>query len=135
MNAPESVVVPVMNSDMEFDPGFRIDMLSFCEQIIRDDAEAWNWINENTKVVILDEPTSGLDPLTALALDELLLDLKSKLDMTIVVVTHELASIQRLADRIFFIDNGALIFSGTPAEAQKAGLDTIDHFFEAGRFD
>lgn len=87
------------------------------------------------EILFCDEPTSGLDPLTALALDELLLDLKSKLDMTIVVVTHELASIQRLADRIFFIDNGALIFSGTPAEAQKAGLDTIDHFFEAGRFD
>ncbi len=87
------------------------------------------------EILFCDEPTSGLDPLTALALDELLLDLKNKLNMTIVVVTHELASIQRLADRVFFLENGYLIFSGTLAEAKQAGIASIDSFFSSGRFD
>ncbi len=87
------------------------------------------------EILFCDEPTSGLDPLNAKALDELLLDLKNKLNMTIVIVTHELASIQRLADRIFFIEDGALIFSGTLPEALKAGVPSIDSFFAAGRFD
>lgn len=87
------------------------------------------------EILFCDEPTSGLDPLNARALDELLLDLKTQLNMTIVVVTHELASIQRLADRIFFLEDGALIFSGTLTEALSAGIPPIDRFFEAGRFD
>ncbi|NLH94037.1 MAG: ATP-binding cassette domain-containing protein [Candidatus Cloacimonetes bacterium] len=87
------------------------------------------------EILFCDEPTSGLDPLTARALDELLLDLKHKLNMTIVIVTHEIASIKRLADRIFFIDKGSLIFSGTLKEALSAGIGPIDRFFEAGRFD
>jgi len=87
------------------------------------------------EILFCDEPTSGLDPLTARALDELLLDLKHKLNMTIVIVTHEIASIKRLADRIFFIDKGSLIFSGTLKEALSAGIGPIDRFFEAGHFD
>lgn len=87
------------------------------------------------EILFCDEPTSGLDPLTARALDELLLDLKHKLNMTIVIVTHEIASIKRLADRIFFIDKGSLIFSGTLKEALSAGIGPIDRFFEVGHFD
>lgn len=87
------------------------------------------------EILFCDEPTSGLDPLTASALDELLLDLKNKLNMTIVIVTHELASIQRLADRIFFIENGSLLFSGTLPELKNAGIESIDNFFRAGHFD
>ncbi len=86
------------------------------------------------EILFCDEPTSGLDPLSAHALDELLLDLKNKLGMTIVVVTHDLASIQRLADRIFFIDNGSLLFSGSLQKAKAAGLERLDQFFAAGRF-
>ncbi len=87
------------------------------------------------EILFCDEPTSGLDPLNARALDELLLDLKTQLNMTIVVVTHELASIQRLADRIFFLEHGALVFSGTPAEARSCGLAAVETFFRAGRLD
>jgi phospholipid/cholesterol/gamma-HCH transport system ATP-binding protein len=54
--------------------------------------------------------------------------------MTIVIVTHELASIHRIADRIIFLDGGKMLFNGALDEAKTAGIEQIDHFFEVGRF-
>ncbi|HPB18780.1 MAG TPA: ATP-binding cassette domain-containing protein [Candidatus Cloacimonas sp.] len=86
------------------------------------------------QILFCDEPSAGLDPLTSAALDELILSLKKQLKMTIVVVTHELASIHRIADKIIFLEQGKMLFMGTLAEAQKAGIPQIDTFFEVGRF-
>lgn len=86
------------------------------------------------QILFCDEPSAGLDPLTSAALDELILSLKKQLKMTIVVVTHELASIHRIADKIIFLEQGKMLFIGTLAEAQKAGIPQIDTFFEVGRF-
>ncbi len=86
------------------------------------------------KILFCDEPSSGLDPLTSASLDELILDLKKQLKMTIVVVTHELASIHRIADRIIFLEGGSLLFAGTLDEAQNALIPQIDRFFEVGKF-
>ena len=86
------------------------------------------------QILFCDEPSAGLDPLTAASLDELILSLKKQLKMTIVVVTHELASIHRIADKIIFLEQGKMLFNGTLAEAQKAGIPQIDTFFEVGRF-
>ncbi len=86
------------------------------------------------QILFCDEPTAGLDPLTAAALDDLLLDLRAKLKMTIVVVTHDLASIHRLADRVFFIDGQSLRFSGTLGEAKASGIPAIETFFRSGRY-
>lgn len=87
------------------------------------------------QILFCDEPTSGLDPLTALALDELLIDLKNQLNMSIVVVTHDLASIHRLADKICFIEAGSLLFKGTLTEAKRAGIPAIDTFFSSAKYD
>ena len=87
------------------------------------------------KILFCDEPSAGIDPLTSSHLDELLLELKRKLNMTIVVVTHELASIHRIADRIIFLDNGRLIFQGDLAAAKQAHIPSIDTFFRSGRYD
>ena len=87
------------------------------------------------KILFCDEPSAGIDPLTSSHLDELLLELKRKLNMTIVVVTHELASIHRIADRIIFLENGQLIFQGDLAAAKKARIPSIDTFFRSGRYD
>ncbi len=68
------------------------------------------------QVVFCDEPSSGLDPITSRLLDDLLLRLKETFRMTLVVVTHELRSIERVADRVLLIDAGGLRFSGDYAE-------------------
>ncbi len=76
-----------------------------------------------------DEPTAGLDPVTAAALDQLLLKLRRLLNMTLVIVTHELTSIQRIADRIIFLDRGKVIFQGTLDAAKQSSISTIQRFF------
>ena len=82
-------------------------------------------------ILFCDEPSAGLDPLTSLALDELILNLKKQLNMTIIVVTHELSSIHRIADKIIFLDAGKMLFSGTLENAKASGNKAIDHFFNA----
>jgi phospholipid/cholesterol/gamma-HCH transport system ATP-binding protein len=56
------------------------------------------------RIVFLDEPSAGLDPITSADLDELILDLNRSMNMTFVVVTHELPSIYRIADRVLVLD-------------------------------
>jgi len=86
------------------------------------------------EILICDEPSAGLDLLTSAALDELILKLKKMLHMSIVIVTHELASIHRIADRIIFLDNGKLLFNGTLEEAKKTDVHEVRNFFEVGTF-
>jgi len=64
----------------------------------------------------------------------LILKLKDLLNMTIVIVTHELASIHRIADRIIFLDNGKLLFTGTLEEAKQTKIPEVKTFFEVGKF-
>ena len=85
-------------------------------------------------ILICDEPSAGLDPLTSASLDELILKLKKLLKMTIVIVTHELASIHRIADRIIFIDEGRVLFSGTLQQAKKTVIPEVETFFRVGKF-
>lgn len=68
------------------------------------------------KLLFFDEPSAGLDPVTAAELDELILLLKQSMNMTIVVVTHELESAFKIADRISILGKGHFVFSGSPDE-------------------
>ncbi|MCB5260660.1 MAG: ATP-binding cassette domain-containing protein [Candidatus Cloacimonetes bacterium] len=86
------------------------------------------------EILFCDEPSAGLDPVTSESLDNLILNLKHQLKMTIVIVTHELASIHRIADKIIFLDDGKMLFYGNLQAAKQAGIEPIDHFFEVGRF-
>lgn len=81
------------------------------------------------KILFFDEPSAGLDPITALELDELIIELKEKLGITLVIVTHELESIKRIADRIIYLQKGKEIFIGTLEEAKAKSIDEIDRFF------
>lgn len=74
------------------------------------------------KLLFFDEPSAGLDPITSAELDELIISLKESMNMTIVVVTHELESVFAIADRIAILGDGALIQVGTPEEI-KASTD------------
>ncbi|TSA28530.1 ATP-binding cassette domain-containing protein [bacterium] len=87
------------------------------------------------QILFCDEPSTGLDPITSKAIDDLLLQLKHQLNMTIVVVTHELASIHRIADRIVFLDQGKALFVGTLKEALNSDIKEIQEFFTVGRFE
>ena len=87
------------------------------------------------EVVFLDEPSAGLDPVTACQLDELILRLKHERGMTFVVVTHELPSIFKIADRCAMFDKArrAMIASGTPRKLRDDCEDPfVRKFFRRG---
>ena len=81
-------------------------------------------------IVFFDEPSAGLDPIMASGLDDLILDLRKLLGITFVIVTHELDSIRKVADRILMLDRGEVIFIGTVAEAKTSSVDRTRQFFE-----
>jgi phospholipid/cholesterol/gamma-HCH transport system ATP-binding protein len=81
------------------------------------------------QVVFCDEPSSGLDPITSSRLDDLLLRLKQSFKMTLVVVTHELRSIERVADRVLLLNDGGLRFAGDSADLAATDDDFIRTFF------
>ncbi|MHB2154454.1 ABC transporter ATP-binding protein [Calditrichota bacterium GD2] len=83
------------------------------------------------KVLFADEPAAGLDPVTAAALDRLLLNLRDLLGMTLVVVTHEVGSIRRIADRILFLHKGKAVFYGKLSDALKSDIEPVQKFFNA----
>lgn len=66
--------------------------------------------------VLYDEPHAGLDPITADSIDHLIKDLQKSQGMTSVVVTHEMRSVFRIADRVVFLEKGLVHWTGSPAE-------------------
>jgi phospholipid/cholesterol/gamma-HCH transport system ATP-binding protein len=70
------------------------------------------------EILFFDEPSAGLDPIIAAGVDQLILDLKKAFQMTVIVVTHELASAFLIADRMVMIDKGNVIATG-PTEAMR----------------
>jgi phospholipid/cholesterol/gamma-HCH transport system ATP-binding protein len=76
-------------------------------------------------LLFCDEPSAGLDPVVSSALDELILRLRDAMGMTIVVVTHELDSAFRIADRITVLDRGDILQIGTVDEIKESSNDRI----------
>jgi phospholipid/cholesterol/gamma-HCH transport system ATP-binding protein len=85
------------------------------------------------ELLCLDEPSSGLDPVTADALDELILELKALLGLTIVLVTHDMDSLWRVADHVALLAGGKMIGSGTMEEMSEAEDPRIREFFAGPR--
>jgi phospholipid/cholesterol/gamma-HCH transport system ATP-binding protein len=81
-------------------------------------------------VLFCDEPSAGLDPLTSAELDELILRLRDRFGMSIVVVTHELLSIERIAERAIMLSQGKVIADGTLAEVKATDHPEIHSFFQ-----
>jgi phospholipid/cholesterol/gamma-HCH transport system ATP-binding protein len=77
------------------------------------------------KILFLDEPSAGLDPITSAELDQLIRRLANSLGMTLVIVTHELASIYAIADRVIMLDKEtrSIVAEGDP----RVLRDTSDH--------
>src|SRR3954447_20743679 len=80
------------------------------------------------KILFYDEPSAGLDPVTSAEIDQLILDLNHKLGVTSVVVTHEMDSAFRIADRMVLLDRGKFIVSGTPDEMRHSADPLVKQF-------
>jgi phospholipid/cholesterol/gamma-HCH transport system ATP-binding protein len=80
-------------------------------------------------LLFCDEPSAGLDPVTAAGLDELLLSLRARLSITIVVVSHELASIKKIADNIVFLYRGNVLYEGPLESAERFTSGPVFDFF------
>ena len=78
-------------------------------------------------LLFCDEPSAGLDPVVSSALDELILRLRSAMQMTIVVVTHELDSAFKIADRITVLDQGEILTIGTVDEVRNSSNERIQN--------
>lgn len=82
------------------------------------------------EIIFYDEPSSGLDPITTAKIDELIVDMQRKLGVTSVVVTHDMASACRIADRIAMVYEGELIAVDTVARFQKLEDERVQAFFK-----
>jgi len=85
------------------------------------------------EVLFLDEPTSGLDPISSDAIDELVLELKRSLGLTIVTVTHDMDSLWRVADRVALLANGRVAVDGTMHELAASAHPVAHEFFGGAR--
>jgi phospholipid/cholesterol/gamma-HCH transport system ATP-binding protein len=79
-------------------------------------------------VLLYDEPTSGLDPVIAHAIDELILETRDSKGMTSVVVSHDISSIFRIADRIAMLDAGTVVAYGTPEDMRASDNPKVQEF-------
>ena len=82
------------------------------------------------EILVFDEPSAGLDPIVAAELDEVILVLKKAFQMTVIVVTHELASAFRIADRIGMLYQGTFLAVGTKDEIRSSEHPRIRQFLE-----
>ncbi|HTE55067.1 MAG TPA: ATP-binding cassette domain-containing protein [Kofleriaceae bacterium] len=81
-------------------------------------------------LLFCDEPSAGLDPLTSAELDELILRMRDRFGMAIVVVTHELMSIERIADKALMLSSGKIVADGTLGEVKASDHPEIRAFFQ-----
>ena len=85
------------------------------------------------ELLFLDEPTAGLDPIIAAAFDDLVLHLKRVLGLTVVMVTHDLDSLWRIATRVAVLGNGKVLDIGTMEELSKSDDPLVHEYFNGPR--
>lgn len=82
------------------------------------------------EVILYDEPTTGLDPIRADIINELILKMQSKLKVTSVVVTHDMASAYKIADRIIMLDKGHIIADGSVEDIREHSSSLVQNFIQ-----
>jgi phospholipid/cholesterol/gamma-HCH transport system ATP-binding protein len=83
------------------------------------------------ELLFLDEPTSGLDPITARAFDQLIRTLCDNLGLTIVLVTHDLDTLEGIVDRIIALADGKVLADGSPEEVARVDHPWIKTYFSS----
>jgi phospholipid/cholesterol/gamma-HCH transport system ATP-binding protein len=79
-------------------------------------------------IILYDEPTTGVDPITADSINDLIKSLHDKIKVTSIVVTHDMKSAYKVADRIAMLYQGKIIFYGTPKEVQETNHPIVHQF-------
>lgn len=82
------------------------------------------------EVVFYDEPTAGLDPVVCAVVDQLIVDLAKKLNLTSIVVTHNMESVWRIADRVAMIYKGKILEIGTPDDIRNSKNAIVQQFIK-----
>ncbi|MBD3393282.1 MAG: ATP-binding cassette domain-containing protein [Chitinivibrionales bacterium] len=90
-------------------------------------------ISMKPEVMLYDEPTSALDPIMGDKINDLILDLRRKLGMTSIVVTHDMSSAYKIADHIAMIYQGRIIYAGTPGEIRASRDPYVQQFIRGQR--
>jgi phospholipid/cholesterol/gamma-HCH transport system ATP-binding protein len=83
------------------------------------------------KIVLYDEPTTGLDPITTEYVDDMILEAKAKLGVTSVVISHDIASSFKVADKIAFLSGGMIVEQGPPARLRNATHPALKQFLHS----
>jgi len=82
------------------------------------------------KYIFYDEPTTGLDPVTSEQIDSLLAELTKKLNVTSIVITHDMFSVYKIADHVVMLNNGKVEFLGTPDMLKQADEEIVIEFLD-----
>ena len=83
------------------------------------------------KILLFDEPTSGLDPVTGSLIDELIITAVKTVGGSAITITHDMASVCRIADKVILIDNQTISWAGTPKEMLKSTHSKIQEFIQS----
>lgn len=78
--------------------------------------------------IFYDEPTTGLDPVTSEQIDALILDIQNKINVTSIVITHDLFSVYKIADRVAMLHNAEIIFDGEVDDFKKSNIEEVKEF-------
>ena len=91
-------------------------------------------IADEPEFLLFDEPTSGLDPITSGTINNLILDAVKRLGATTLTISHDMASVRQIADKVAMIHNGVIIWCGPKSDMDKSGVPEVDQFVH-GRAD
>lgn len=82
-------------------------------------------------LILYDEPTAGLDPVASTIIEDYIVRLRNETNSTAIVVTHQLSTIKRCADKVIMLYNGHIVFEGTPQELEEGNTPYTRQFMEA----
>jgi phospholipid/cholesterol/gamma-HCH transport system ATP-binding protein len=86
----------------------------------------------NPEILLYDEPTAGLDPIVAETIDALIVNTTRQLEVTALVVSHDLISVFHIADRVAMLHDGGIVVCGSPAEVRQETNPLVHRFLRAG---
>ena len=87
-------------------------------------------IINDPKYILYDEPTTGLDPIMSDIINDLIIQVRKDLKNTAIVVTHDMASVYKVADRVAMMHHGKIVFLGTPEEVRATDNPLVRQFIE-----
>ncbi len=85
-------------------------------------------IADKPEILLFDEPTSGLDPITGGVIDRLIIDAVKRLGATAVTISHDMASVRRIADKVAMVHNGIILWCGDVADMDDSGIPEVNQF-------